>query len=89
MMSYTSLLPLFYPDLAKEAKTAVQSILIPRSKFSMEEAKRWVRGHGYSISKLPDVTRTYYRFRQQGPEGFSRLRTKSIANGIKLIIGWK
>jgi hypothetical protein len=86
---YTSLLPLFYPDLAKEAGSEVQSVLIPRSKYSLEEARRWVRSHNYSVTKPPDITRTYYRFRQKDPAQYARLRTKQLGSGIKLIVGWK
>lgn len=84
-----SYLPLYYQDLAKAEDRAVQSVLVPRAKFSIAAAKKWVTSHGYSITKPPDVTRTYFRFRQRDPSEFSRLRTVVLGNGIKLIVGYK
>ena len=88
-----SLFDHFYEDLNKATgqapKTAVQSVLVPRAKFSLEAAKKWIRSHDYAITKPPDVTEKYYRFRQDDPAKFSRMRTVSIGSGIQLIVGWK
>lgn len=70
-----------------KAASSVQSVLIPRSKFSLEQARAWIKDHGYHQTKV-DVTDAYYRFRQADPGSFSQLRTKEIGRGIKLIIGF-
>lgn len=73
------------------AASKVQSVLIPRSSFTLTEAKAWISSHGYKTSfegKGVDVTESYYRFRQAAPGSFSQLRTKEIGRGIKLIVGF-
>jgi hypothetical protein len=87
-MPYESIMDEFFEDLNKAANTAVQSVLIPRSRYSESEARAWLKEHGYRSGKI-DVTDKYYRFRQAEPGLFSRMRTKGVSGGIKLIIGWK
>lgn len=87
-MSQYYFLDLFYEDLNKAAKSKVQSVLIPRKRYTLEAAKKWISAHGFHVGKPPDITRQYYRFRQADPGGFSQLRTKDVGGGIKLIIGW-
>lgn len=65
----------------------VQSVLIPRSKFSLSEARAWIKSHGYHSGKV-DVTDAYYRFRQAEPGRFDRIRTKELPGGIKLLVGF-
>jgi hypothetical protein len=67
--------------------SSVQSVLIPRSKYSLEEARAWIKAHDYHAGKV-DITDAYYRFRQADPGGFDRLRTKELPGGIKLIVGF-
>jgi hypothetical protein len=59
----------------------VQSVLLRRSAFkTLDEAKKWITEHGYKYA-LPDVTPTYYRFRQHAPEPLAlthRLRTTQL-----------
>jgi len=62
----------------------VQSVLIPRDKFSLEEATNWLTEHKFRLLKV-DVTDEYYRFRQRPPSRGSYY-TKSLDNGIKLIV---
>jgi len=66
----------------------VQSVLIPRSRYSMEEAREWLREHSFSASGKVDVTSQYYRFRQSAPGEFKRIRTKEVAGGVELLIGF-
>jgi hypothetical protein len=65
----------------------VQSILIPRAKYTLEAARAWLKRHGYHDYKV-DISETYYRFRQIDPGRFKDMRTKSLPSGIKLIIGF-
>ena len=64
----------------------VQSVLIPRNLFSLNEAIDWLESHSYKHSKV-DVTQHFYRFRQQYPSKFGRMLTIKLHNGIELIIG--
>lgn len=66
----------------------VQTVLVPRSRFSLAEAKAWVRHAGFTVSKV-DTTANYYRFRQHAPGGYARFATKSVRDGVKLVIGFK
>jgi hypothetical protein len=65
----------------------VQSVLIPRSKYTLAQARAWLKGHKFRAGKV-DITDTYYRFRQREPGKFKRFRTKSLSGGVKLILGY-
>jgi len=67
----------------------VQSVLIPRSRYTLAQARAWLHEHGYSSSGKVDITDAYYRFRQAPPGQFPRIRTKALPGGIKLLIGFK
>jgi hypothetical protein len=86
-----SFFDIYYEDFNKQqGGSTVQSVLVPRSKYTLAEAKRWVRQHGYKISKPPDVTEKYYRFRQTDPKQYSRMRTVDAgSSGVRLIVGFK
>ena len=64
----------------------VQSVLLRRSAFrTLDEARKWITDHGYKYS-MPDVTPTYYRFRQHAPEPLAlthRLRTTQLGESDK------
>lgn len=65
----------------------VQSVLLRRSAFkTVDEAKKWITEHGYKYT-LPDVTPTYYRFRQHDPAPLAlthRLRTTQLGEPDKM-----
>lgn len=69
----------------------IQSILIPTTKYSVEEATAWVMEHGYITRKIHQ-TKDYYRFRQHTPKyckdrGCTDVKTIPIGNdGIKFIV---
>ena len=44
----------------------IQSILIPKNKFTYEEAVEYMNKNEYKIKKV-GVTTNYYRFRQYDP----------------------
>ena len=67
----------------------VQSVILHRSKFTREQAKKWIHDHGYKPSN-PDATPHYYRFRQHDPHrmesmGF-RARMTPLGNDGYLVI---
>jgi hypothetical protein len=67
-------------------KSSIQSILIPKNLFTLEQAKNWMKKNNFPILKVHE-TNKYYRFRQQTPETFNKYYTKKIKNEIELIIG--
>ena len=59
---------------------AVQTVLLKRSKFTEQEAKKWIKEHGYHLT-MPDVTAHYYRFRQFPPPSPLMGRERMVALG--------
>ncbi len=72
----------------------VQSIIFEKDKYSITEAKKWLRTNSYMAPKV-DESDGFYRFRQIEPsvvdnEGYTEYRTIPIGDGsIKLIIAYK
>jgi hypothetical protein len=67
----------------------VQSLLFPRSKFTVSQASEWAGEHGFKVPTA-DVTGQTIRLRQLSPDDFKRLRTQAFGHtGIKAVIGWK
>jgi hypothetical protein len=64
----------------------IQSVMFDRNKWTMADAKKWIRAHKKKIGRI-DVTDRYLRFRQLAPAQFSFMRILSIGDGIKLIVG--
>lgn len=70
----------------------VQTILIPRKIYSLKEAEKWIKDHGYKSSyygKPVDITENYYRFRQKKPNSKFLYKTIRIQGGIKIVIANK
>jgi len=61
----------------------LQTILVPKAKFSAAEAIDWVRDHQYHHHKL-DITDRFFRFRQHAPE-HGRYYTVTLKNGVELV----
>lgn len=62
----------------------LQTILIPKDKYSLAEAIFWLRSHNYPHPKV-DITDKFYRFRQHTPEAHSKYYTMSLRNGIEMV----
>lgn len=66
----------------------VQSVLIPKDKFTLQEAKKFIKDNGYKLTyygKSVDITRNYYRYRQRKPTGHSYY-ISTIKGGVKLVM---
>ena len=67
----------------------LQSVLLPKSKFTEEEAIAWVKKHKYKTTfkgKKNDHKAKYYRFRQATPpKKFVRYHITNLPLGIKLV----
>jgi hypothetical protein len=64
----------------------VQSLIFPRDKWTKAEARAWLKAHGYK-SRSVDETSQSWRFRQEDPDQFDVLRTKSFGDNIKAVVG--
>jgi len=72
-----------------EYNKMVQTILIPRDRFSLPEAYRWIEEHGYTkdyYGKGVDVTTHFFRFRQKKPNHNADYYTETLPNGIEIVI---
>jgi len=69
----------------------VQSVIFKKSKYSLEEAKKWLKENKYK-DKGVDEKKEFWRFRQLNPltvkrKGFGHYITKPLASsGVELII---
>ena len=72
--------------------SVVQAVILPKTKFTREEATEWVREH-FTFKKI-DEARSFWRFRQLSPEtlrkkGYSKYIMKALPNGVELVIALK
>lgn len=65
----------------------VQSILFHKSKFNIEQARKWLKDHGFIAAGVDDEGE-YYRFRQRAPGKFKRFRMHVLRAGIKAVLGF-
>lgn len=68
-------------------KEVYQSILIPRSSYTLKQAVAWLIKNEFVFPKV-DETDNYYRFRQYTPNKNKKHYTEAIpkTRGIKAII---
>lgn len=67
----------------------VQSILIPRNKFNLKQANKFIKDNDYKLTyykKKVHITDNYFRFRQKKPNKNKNYKIKKLKNGIKLIL---
>jgi hypothetical protein len=68
--------------------TRIQSIIFDRALWTITKAKAWLKRHNRKSPK-PDVTKNFYRFRQEPPSHFVKTTFRTIPmgrNGIEAII---
>ena len=71
----------------------IQSVIFNKHYYTFNEAKTFIKKNGYKIGRI-DITKNYYRFRQLEPNyllrsNYSKIRTKKLKYGIKLILYYK
>jgi hypothetical protein len=77
------------PKLGKTTAThshhgfQIQSVLVPKDKFSKEEAIKYIKQH-FEYNKIHE-TPSYFRFRQIAPTKNSKYFTKVLADGVELV----
>lgn len=62
----------------------LQTILIPRDKFSLNNAILWIKKNKHKLLKI-DITDNFFRFRQSPPKHGSNYYSKKLSNGIVLV----
>lgn len=70
----------------------IQSVLIPKDKYTLAEARKWIADNHFKLSfykKQVDITDKYYRYRQLAPSRFVKDKyiTIDFKDGVKLIKG--
>ena len=78
---------MFKVNLKKNYKNEnVQSVLVPKNAYSLEEAIDYVKKH-FQFKKLDVFQRpNYFSFRQFNPRPNAKYFTKKLDNGILLVI---
>ena len=72
----------------------IGSIYIPKAKYNLDNAKSFLKSHGYKINKIED-SEGYYKFQQLTARtlkkyGFLDYKTKQLGkSGILLILAYK
>lgn len=70
----------------------VQSVIIPKSKFTEKQANSWIKKNNYSDKgkRIKNYKTTeFYRFRQRPPSHFKKdsFKTKKLKNGVGIVYG--
>lgn len=65
-------------------KGLLQTVLVPKDKFTLTKAKTWVVSHGFKAPKV-DSAANFYRFRQATPKASAKFYTVSLPNGVELV----
>lgn len=70
----------------------VQSVVIPKERFTFKQANRWIKDNGYKLTfygKPVHLTVGFYRYRQQSPSRFEKesFRTKRLKDNVFLVMG--
>jgi hypothetical protein len=72
----------------------IASVYLPKKNYTLENAKSFLKHHGYKINKVDDEN-NYFKFRQLTPQtlrkyGYVDYKTKQLGkSGILLIIAYK
>jgi hypothetical protein len=67
----------------------IQSVLVPKSKFTKNEAIKYVKKH-FKFKKLDENQRkNFYSFRQFNPTKGSNYSTKILKNGVELVLEYR
>jgi len=62
----------------------LQSIIVPKNKFTKRSAIDWIVRHKYHIYKI-DETKNFWRIRQKDPKSHGQYYTIKLNNGIELV----
>lgn len=65
-------------------KRTLQTILIPKDKYSLREAKKWLKDHSKANSYIRETT-NYWRAMQTVPIIGSAYNTTTLSNGVMYV----
>lgn len=65
----------------------IQSVIIDKRFYSLQQAINYINLHGYKLKKV-DETKNFYRFRQFSPKKYDNYYVKDLKNNVKLVIGY-
>lgn len=69
------------------AMDKVQTILFPKDKWTIANARSWLLLHGFIAKKVDrQYSPDYYRWRQKPPKKSYRYYTKKLDNGIMFVM---
>jgi hypothetical protein len=78
-----------YSEFGSGKTSIIQSVLVPKSKFSKSEAIEYVKKH-FKFIKIDDNQRkNFYSFRQFNPSKGSNYSTKILKNGVELVLEYR
>jgi hypothetical protein len=63
----------------------LQTILIPKKLFNLEQSISWIMKHNYYSRKVA-ITKNYYRFRQRAPCHYCVYYSFRLPNGIIFVL---
>jgi hypothetical protein len=70
-----------------KTKDNVQSVVFDKDMFTILQAKKWLKEHGFKYGKVDKKLNTL-RFRQMDPLTYKKYRTKKIIPGILFVLGF-
>lgn len=67
----------------------VQSLLFPRDRFTVAQAREWATRHKWKADDV-DVKPEWIHLRQEDPSRFARVRTVMMGgSGVEGRVGWR
>jgi hypothetical protein len=76
-------------DIGGSIPSIIQSVLVPKNKFTRKEAINYVKKHFKFLKIDEKQRRNFYSFRQFNPTYGSNYSTKILNNGVELIFEYK
>ena len=65
--------------------STVQSVLFPKSEYTIPSARKWLTAHKYHSEKVDQNTK-FWRFRQEEPVAGAKFHTVMLGNGVELVV---
>ena len=69
-------------------KSAIQSFLFDKTKFTKTRARKWLQTYSYTPIKPVDTTVNLHRYRIREPRANATYRTIRVANGVQAVLMW-
>ena len=64
----------------------IQSVIFNKKRWSITDARKWLKDNNYIHNSKVDTTNMYHRFRQVNPSSKYKKRTLDFGKGIKAIV---